>query len=94
MQRQLFAYDHVEPVTTIEGSGVLSLYIARGRPDKWHPWTKSDHRRVIKPGCWAAPVPADGSMEAFWAARRHLALVEQVDDDDLSTSRHLPSISH
>lgn len=79
--RRMLAHDHVEEVTTPDTSGVLSVYIARGRPDKWRPWTKADHRRVPKPGVWVTPVPVDNTPMAFWEARRKIGLLESVDTE-------------
>jgi len=92
VNKMYVAYDHCEVVTEFS-SGVLSIYLARGRPDKWHPWTKSDHRRVLRRGCWAAPVPTDDSPEAFWHARRQLCLVEALDKDDDTDVPPLPKSS-
>ena len=79
--RRMLAHDHVEEVCSPDDSGVLAMYIARGRPDKWRPWSKSDHRRVPKPGVWVTPKPANSSAKAFWDARRKIGLLEAVDND-------------
>ena len=52
-KRRQLAYDHVEVVARDSGTtGVLAIYVARAKPDKWQPWTKSDHRRKMLPGVW------------------------------------------
>jgi len=79
--RRMYAHDHVEEVVTPENTGVLAVYIARGRPDKWRPWTKADHRRVPKPGSWVTLKPVDDSARAFWDARRKFGLLESVDPE-------------
>lgn len=99
-KRQL-AYDHVEVVARDSGtSGVLALYVARAKPDKWQPWTKSDHRRKMLPGTWVCRQPANSSREAFWVARRQIALLEDDDagddpagefGDELTTAYLLPT---
>lgn len=90
-QRRHLAYDHVKlltgrPATTTFASThsqtpILSVYIARGRPDKWRPESKKDHRRVLKPGVWVAERPRDPTNSvAFWLARRRIALLETIGD--------------
>ena len=78
--RRFYAYDHVETVA-LSDDGIRSLYIARGRPDKWQPWTKPNHRRTLQSGSWACAKPADGSAQAWWAARRSLALLNRISRD-------------
>jgi len=56
---------------------LISLYMARGRPDKWLPWTRADHRRVMTEGCWVCEVPEDDSNGAFWRSRRRFALLQE-----------------
>ena len=90
-QRRHLAYDHVELLTghkptMMYETPVLSVYIARGRPDKWRPDTKKDHRRVMRPGTWVADRPVDDSNEAFWAARRNVALMESLEPDEPAPS--------
>ena len=31
---------------------IMAVYAARANPTKWQPWTKPNHRRVMKPGVW------------------------------------------
>ena len=56
-QRRHLAYDHVQRVAAVQmvqtarrdsAPLLLAVYIARGRPDKWQQWTKSDHRRRVQ----------------------------------------------
>jgi len=93
-KKQWLAYDLVETVATATkgASAMRGIYIARGQPELWQPWTKADHRRVLLPGVWAARRPKDESAHAFWSARRQFGLVHSVpnqsveemkkDDDD------------
>jgi len=77
-QKRQMCYDHVAQVCSPR-SGITVLYLARGKPDKWQPWTKTNHRRCMKPGVWCCRKPKDGSREAFWHARRQLALCESME---------------
>ena len=79
--KRWLAYDHVELVVNL-ADGIKAMYIARGRPDLWQKGTKPDHRRVIKPGVWVCRTPSDGSNEAWWDARRQIAMVHSVSGAD------------
>lgn len=68
-----FAFDHVATTAAVEVKGqpaIRSVYLARGRPDKWQPWTKADHRRIPKPGVWVCSAPQNDSNEEYWRSRR------------------------
>ena len=94
-QKRHLAFDHVETVAAVGGEhpAILSLYIARGRPDKWQPWTKTNHRRRVEPGVWVCPkashleVPGKG---ALWSARREIGLVENLDPEDEEAAQVSP----
>ena len=91
IQRKHFAFDHVEVVASVgksyEQPTVVSMYLARGRPDKWQPWTKQNHRRRVEPGVWVCKKGRGGNMtlpeaypeqrwnNAFWANRREVGIV-------------------
>jgi len=77
-QKRQMCYDHVSQVCSPR-CGMTVLYLARGKPDKWQPWTKSNHRRVMAPGVWCCKTPKDGSREAYWHARRQIALCESIE---------------
>jgi len=78
-QRRHYAFDHVETVAAVEVKGrptIMAIYLARGRPDKWQPWTKSDHRRKVKRGVWVCHKPSEDDNASFWRSRRKVGLVE------------------
>lgn len=77
--KRWLAYDHVETVA-VSGDQILSIYAARGRPDKWQSWTKTHHRRTLQQGTWACMVPEDETDEAWWISRRQIALLHRVTD--------------
>jgi len=80
-QLRYFAFDHVATTAAVDVKGqtaIRAVYMARGRPDKWQPWTKADHRRKVKPGVWVCKKPQNNSDEAWWRARRKIGLLESV----------------
>ncbi|KAL1504388.1 hypothetical protein AB1Y20_010794 [Prymnesium parvum] len=97
-----FAFDMVVDVLDEYGPGaqltdptakrvmpyVRAIYAARANPSKWQPWTKSNHRRVVKPGVWICRkpvhVPYSGAdpaqyrqqvAENYWASRKKIGLL-------------------
>jgi len=90
IQRRHLAWDHVEVVAAVEeheNPSIMAIYMARGRPDKWQPWTKADHRRRVQPGVWVAKVPESDSSAEFWSSRRELGYLESLDPDDPDSAR-------
>ena len=79
------AFDLVQTVAAVEVAKrplIMAVYVARGRPDKWQPWTKADHRRIVTTGVWVCPNPKNASNEQFWEARRTVGLVENIIEED------------
>ena len=82
-----YAFDHVQDVLrqyNMGGGGqrnvkVMAVYAARANPTLWQPWTKTNHRRVMKAGVWISrkvrstpppPAPSPTTREALGAPPR------------------------